>query len=1033
MTLNTALSAPELAIMRGTPHQGRYYLAYARHLTVATAQINQASFPIPLAQVSVDNASAGWATVREGHTAWIGTTPGSRDIGVYLVRKTPTADTLYLMEIPSGDPGLLALRVPRALQDNAYITIKSAPNLWSVFPRITYTPGGSGSFYKKFDLAYTSQNQTGGAVPCIVNIGEHVAVYVGDGNTYTDTRTATTIFFDGTVASRLWEYDPAGTIVSGSATGASVDIEYPPGNYTVMHTVTTSGGAVVTVERYLWVYDDSTNPVTEIQVFSHTVNDQGASFTAEMIGSLPDDILAGSLVMLWEATDSDSISSATVKAIGFVDSISAATRDSFGIASLTVVSPLGIMDRLRGFSQLLQAVTGTPAHWGQVSVSLSVLDFFVFYLLYWHTTLLRLFDFTTSERNRAKYLWKANTGSWLAAVNSAAELDDLKLTQDSHGNLYLKRDPQMMTTGEKAAVVIRAVLDEDDLVEDSLSFERRLRPNTSKVIGYGLSTDTASDDVAASAAIAAGGAGGQGASEMRIDRLATEAELKVLTGNALAKANNPFPRIGWNIMSNYLLIEPALRYFLPLNITTSQLLPTGEAIAFNTIPTEVNISYTVDREAGAYRSSVGLSAIVDTDGNAAPGKEEPVTARDGLDVFIPDIGLDGLPDLGFDMFLPPIDWGLPPITDIVPDTSTGSSGTPPGSTGIESTELVTWGFVFPVGWRVFYTSDFTAGMSTAWESRTSGGSAVMALPDGTSRKAVYELEDNSLGYTPDIATTNFAELSPIGGSGARLMRQAANGDIVIFGTDGSDNWIRIWNGALGSQINAAASTGGEMSGDVDDFGLGLVVMPANRQLHFYNGSSFVQMTGLPGVTGSAGDEITTVRIPHKRRSGALNNNLAAMELIYGILRKSTRHITYNFNTNSLVSADDISPIISGQSYGIFGIPETTSQSNSYGHALETYAGNANRIIGSFRTVLDNAKLFATSTNGGATWDVRTPVNDHGEGMVHFVEPIRGGNGSKAWRMGPGLDLLWRTTDLFATQIQVALPHQGGSTTGMFQL
>lgn len=1031
--LDTALTAGNLTTLRGTAHAGKLRLAVAPQTTIATALINQVSFDVPLASVTVDNTSADWLTVREGMTAWIGTSEGAADIGVYLVRKAPGATTLYLMELASGDPGLLATRTTKALQDNAFVTIKSAPNLWSVFPRIAYTPGGQGTFYKKYDVTFSDQNTTGGAVPAIVNIGEHVAVYVGDGGTYTDERSATVDLFDGTVATYAWSHDASGTVVSGAVDTAAVGIQYPPGNYIISLTVTTSGGASITVDRHLWVYDDSTNPVTEVQVTNHSISMTGARFTCEIIGDLPDDILKGAMVMLWEETDSTAIASATTKAIGFVESVSA-TATPGGGAVLSVASPFDIMGRVRGFSQILKAVT-TPATWAEASAALCTLDFFIFYILYWHTTLLRLFDFETSGRSRAKFIWKANTGTWLQAVNSAAELDDLMLTQDSHGNLYLKRDPQMMTTSEKSAVVVRATFGEDDIVEDSLSYQRDIRATTGKIVAFGLSTDTTSAAVVASAATAAGGAGGQGIGEARLDRLASASELRVLAGNLLAKANNSIPRMGFNLMTNYAVIEPALRYYVTLDVDTAELLPVGEALTFSIIPTEVHISYEMSEDRGAYRSSIGITAVADTDGNAAPGVDEPITARDGLDVHIPKIGLDGLPEFDFDMFIPPIDWALPSLPTIVPTTSTAVDGTP--GTATEGTALIAWGATAASNGTVYYTAAWEEEPAvTTWAAKDTvvGSTVQQCLPAKGSRTAVYALYNDRLRYTDDIGNSAFVTLATFTGD-AHLMRMTSAGNLMIFGETSGTNWVRLWNGALGSQVDVDTDAGAvEMSGDVDDFGLGLVVMPANNLLWFSSsyGGAFTQMSGLTGVNGT--DNITIVRIPRKTTSGAFNNNVAAMEIFYSISRSAIYRAIYNFSSNAVVSVTDITYTATFP-YGVFSAPDKTSTVISYGHTLETYANNANLVAATLRHDTGGAVIAPVfSDDGGATWtDVSSAIVNFAA-FHHWVEPIRGGDGMKAWGISP--NVLKRTTDRWATAVSVTYPSSllsNGNPQGVFQL
>jgi hypothetical protein len=76
-----AFSVADQARLRGNNHTIRPVWNAVPLVTVATAQINQASFAYPLAVVTVDNTSADWLTKVKSNMAFsIGTSPGC-DLG----------------------------------------------------------------------------------------------------------------------------------------------------------------------------------------------------------------------------------------------------------------------------------------------------------------------------------------------------------------------------------------------------------------------------------------------------------------------------------------------------------------------------------------------------------------------------------------------------------------------------------------------------------------------------------------------------------------------------------------------------------------------------------------------------------------------------------------------------------------------------------------------------------------------------------------------------------------------------------------
>jgi hypothetical protein len=678
MTLDVALSGGSLTTYQAVDYAGKWRMSLFPMVSFATARINQSSFDTPLAQLTVDTTSADWLSVRKNMMCWVGSTAGAHDIGIYRVRETPGASTLYIMETSPGDPGLIAKRVTKLFADNQYITIIDAPNIWSIFPRITYS-GGSGTFLKDWDETYTSQNDSGGAVPGILRMGGHTIVKVADSATYTESRTASETLYGGSVSSRQWTPPSGASLASGSATSATAGYEYPVGNHLIKYTETLSNTAVLSGQRCVLVHDDTTNPALEIDNLQWD-EDEFTRVSCTLVSDFDTDILAGAMVFIWEDVDSTAIASATSYFVGFVDKIGGDIQPGLGTCSLEIISPLAVMSRTHGFSQQL-TYAAAPANWQETNIA--HYDFWTFYLLNHHTTLLAYFDFFPSGRtSRTRNGWKSGAGSWLEAINGAVDADNAKLTQDPHGNLYLKRDPDLMTTSERSGLVTRLEL--TAALVSSVRYNRRIRPTVNKVEGYSFSVGTGTPTAYRSQAI--GNTGGQGADGQRLtDQLASQSELNARTGNSYAKQNNPYDSISITLVSGYHVINPALRYLINLTITDATLLPEGstEPLDFDCVPTQVSISWERGED-GNSTPLITLTVVPLSDGNATPGQTMPIEAREGADYTIPSIdALTGFPSLIFDPLIPfPSYFGLPPIGSGFGGTSlsgTPGSGQPTGT------------------------------------------------------------------------------------------------------------------------------------------------------------------------------------------------------------------------------------------------------------------------------------------------------------------------------------------------------------------
>lgn len=624
MAYSSSLSAGELTALRAGDHTVKRYLSPIPLSSVGTARINQSSFDVPLAQLTIDNLSVSFTSlVKGGMTAWIGTTAGARDIGVYRVRKTPTANTLYIQELSNGDPGLLASRDLQPLADNAYITIYEGENVWSVASRIEYSGGVDarvGTFYKDYDTAYTDQNETGGDVPCILNIGNHRTGFV-DTTTglLTTSWTADTYIWDGaTVSTYLWNVD-GGAITVGSTSTQSITVTHTYGNYLIECTITLSTGAVIVARRWVIASEPTNNPPIEIQVSSDRRDQYGRRMSIRTLESVST-ITQGQLAIYWESATwgGTTVSSATTQFVGFVKSYSGQAEPNVTSQTLELVSALELLKSTAAFGQQL-VVTSNPATWTELSASLSHIDFFFMHLMYWHTTILRLFDYEpVLLQSYTTQAWKVDGGNLYQQLQNAGTRLNVTVGQASNGTIFARRDPNLMSQTARDLKITRMTMTESDVKSITPSYS--VRNQVGKVSGTGFYYDSGS--LTPLAAVFPGNVGGQGSEVARLEgQLVTlsggQAELGERLANEFARLNNPFPDMNIFIPYNLDVFEPAEKYWTALLVGASYW-HNSDGLNLRGLVTAVTINHLENGKKTTTLSFVAETAGVDTDAETVP-------------------------------------------------------------------------------------------------------------------------------------------------------------------------------------------------------------------------------------------------------------------------------------------------------------------------------------------------------------------------------------------------------------------------------
>lgn len=683
MTLSDPLSGAELAVLRhaSIPHSIKPYLSIVPQQVIAAAQINQSTFDERVASLTIDNTSGDWSKAKPGMTLWVGTTAGSYDVGIYRIRGSLSGSTLPIGEINPGDPGLASLLQSKALAENQHLSLVKDVNLHGVKPRIVFTGSGEGSFYKDYDLAYTSQNEN--APPCWVNLGEHRAGWVDPtAEVLTEAFTATALPFLGeSVLSYFWEidHDPdtggTGTIITGTAASQSITVEFEPGHYLIWCTVSLSSGAVMRACRHVFAHQKGVYEPYRVNVSSIRKTRQGSSLSLTLdpqtrIADTP--ILSGTMCLLWEETRwSGDVPSTFSRAPLWLQTASAVSTPR---RLITTTFELKSTAEIVAVSQLLDSAT-VPTNWQEAVPALMHLEFWCFYLLHYHSTVLMLHDVSFQDVQAYEFTAISEApGGLFDQIQRGLQRLNMEFNQRHDGTLIFTRHPLIESTGDRDNRPERMTLTEADVIQVDLTRVNRARVDKVELYGF-----VAGGIPVAARTIAYGPTGGQGMNQPRYqDQLVlSQAELNERAGMIFAFHNQPYDRIALRMARNWAaVIEPAEMYWVRVNLPAS-MWPEGSTFNRRCLVKEVTKTFQVN-------GAVETMLIIEPETLGVSGRTMPIYLGNGADDVPMDITFDvnGLPELFGDPF-GDWDWSPWPADDLLIDPN---PPTPP----IEESIALTW-------------------------------------------------------------------------------------------------------------------------------------------------------------------------------------------------------------------------------------------------------------------------------------------------------------------------------------------------------
>lgn len=662
MSVHIALTGDERAALAG-PSTLLRYLSPIVPTVVATARINQVSFSYPLVQLTVDTTSAGWANIREGMTVHVGSTSGSRDRGVYRVRKSGNSTTIYLQQMGSQDAGLLPVDIRVAsFANNDYVTIFQRWDLWSVAPRINMISVENAEIFEDFDKAAGSSNTTPENIVTIaVNGHENHLADLITGDSLAVTVMAGTVKWptsSGSTITHEWIVPDAFDDVAGETTN-TLTANVPPGNHVLYYIQHDSIGEDTERVIHINVHHPTLNPPLLISEMprsdsrDRTVRRMGFSLYNDALKNIAD----GSMAIYFEKCTWNGVDvpSAAKQMAGWVQREQRTGREGLRDATIDLVGPAGLLGLMNSTSQILTAVS-SPSTWQECVPSLATASFMAFYMLRRRAAnVLRLFNLTVTSMAAAgqrKPEWVIDKGSLLQQLQTLATQRG-NFGSNSSGSLFFLRHPSLVNYDDRDALVERDELDASIYNSVTVTVERQRK--TQQVRGEAFTWDGTAELPTAllsdSPKVAA-----QGSSQTKLPSqvVASQDELDQITGDEEARQNNQYPQIDFTILKNRDVYEPAEMQMVVFNVP-DYLSPLDEDWTKRGIVLSVNKTHNPDGT-----SDIGLSLEGET--HNLEGDDVPVP--EGNDsIYTPPWSptpLDPLP--------PPAlgDWGVPAPTAVLP-------------------------------------------------------------------------------------------------------------------------------------------------------------------------------------------------------------------------------------------------------------------------------------------------------------------------------------------------------------------------------
>lgn len=464
----------ESGLLRSRSHRSRHHVLIDIPPTVFSCQVNQ-SFSTTdfIVEVDYDSVSFGsFEDVLPGMTCYVGSSPGSWDLGIVRIRKSPTESRLYVGEHADVFWG-----------NDVFLTVVDEMFFWAKFPRTFST----GEIRMDWDVEYGSQHSICAPVPVL---GSDV-VRIWDG-------TPLEIHFDG---SNSWSPSSGSLEFLWSCSGVTIDdptsatpvfTVSSPGRYRVQ-CIVSRGTADWVGYRYMYIY-----PKSQFFALPYVVSDSpegdresgGYKWSLQVSGSIQtvskyregmkaflvaEDWYGSTKISLGPQQDRENI---VVQ--GWISGIEpiASDRRSGGGVEIEILGAHHWLGSIESFIDGIESQPGTPSDW--TTFAGLTLDKCIWHLCTWRSTISSIIDVYPSGISRGVKELQAGAGNLWDQLVQNAEPFVATCCTDRYSRLFVFQEQQTVPVANRSSIPEIWSIDRGDW-EPPLNLERRALPTVSMI------------------------------------------------------------------------------------------------------------------------------------------------------------------------------------------------------------------------------------------------------------------------------------------------------------------------------------------------------------------------------------------------------------------------------------------------------------------------------------------------------------------------------------------------------------------------
>lgn len=556
---------------RDHPQHYRGYLYIDQPPAVFKARVNMATIEYPILVVDFDTITLGTvADAKEGMLVLFGSTEGADDLGRSFVHDMAASAMTILWSSQGDEDGELNL------VDNAYITVLDTYPVHAKPPRII-----GDELIKQVEGDY-ADNMTD--PPPIVNLNKGVGtigeIDSGTGYLRMTITAGVTLVQPGQAlhATTAYQWDHNAVLVSGGGNTDTITLDFAEGRQWVELKVMLTSGQYQTRQLLVVAVDpnDRYALLTDaFEVEEQSIRIEGQTLRLRVLRDLPRGTYPdGTVVLYYEHEYTAGVKTKPVQFAGFLHRESAAIRaERTGLLRDTSIECVDVAGRLRmlpGFPQVVEN-TDSPQNWQHMANA--NIDRYLHYLLKWHSSALKVADFTWSGFGDS-YPFPAlgSDGQNLYdQVDQRARAIAHRFTCDSIGRLLIVEEPLLQDSGDRT-LVFKQEIDETDWT--NISFDYQRHPRIHWLRGEGVIASDATletiDSLQAVFCVAPGIAPGQGEGEQKQGQqlVIDQAELNAREGHRYARLTSRESLYTVTLAhSNGVVVEPAIPGWVHMTIS----------------------------------------------------------------------------------------------------------------------------------------------------------------------------------------------------------------------------------------------------------------------------------------------------------------------------------------------------------------------------------------------------------------------------------------------------------------------------------